>query len=577
MQRRYLLLFVATLTCTATVAEEPIVDTWRYTVSRPADAWHKVGYNDRAWTESHGGFGTPDTPAARVGTNWQTDDIWLRKRFTLQAIPAEPALLVHHDEDAEVYLNGRQVAKLAGYTTKYDVVPLGEKQAARLKVGENVLGVHCHQTTGGQFIDVHVIDADSVPSLPAPQRNTQPFKSELITEWGAEVTPDNAWTEYPRPQMARDEWTCLNGLWDYSIAPVEAKEEPGEWAGKILVPFALESRLSGVQRLLDGSEALWYRRPFQAMPNEGRRALLNFEAVDYRCDVYVNGQLVGSHQGGNTPFAFDVTDALRRGDNNLVVRVEDETEGWQLRGKQVLNPRGIWYTQMSGIWQTVWLEEVAATHISDLTIATDAATGTITVRPEVSGDATGNKLRVVVKDNDRKMKESTGEVAETSISIDNARLWSPQSPHLYDLEITLLDADGRVVDAVRSYAGIRSLGTMRDAEGNPRFTLNGKPIFHLGTLDQGWWPDGLLTPPSDEAMLFDIEFLKSAGFNMIRKHIKVEPRRYYCHCDRLGMMVWQDQVSGGQNPAWTWFKPDPTDADWPSAQAPRSTCSSWSG
>jgi beta-galactosidase len=566
MHPRYLLLAVTSLVCTAAPADEPIVDTWRYTLSRPAAAWHEVGHNDQAWMEAPGGFGTPDTPAARVGTNWQTDDIWLRKRFTLKAIPAKPALLIHHDEDAEVYLNGRQVAKLEGYATKYDVVRLGEKQAAALKVGQNVLGVHCHQTTGGQFIDAHVVDADNVPKLPPPLRRTEPFRSELITEWGAEVTPENAWTEYPRPQMARDEWTCLNGLWDYAITSVETKQKPSEWNGRILVPFALESRLSGVHRLLDATEALWYHRTFQAAPEDGRRALLNFEAVDYRCDVYVNDHLVGSHQGGNTPFWFDVTDALRRGDNELVVRVEDETEGWQLRGKQVLNPRGIWYTQMSGIWQTVWLEEVAAAHIVDLVIRTNANEGAIEVEPKIVGDTKGYSLQVVLKDGDEVVVKTKGDLDGPTINLEDAKLWSPKSPHLYDLEIALLDGDGKAVDEVHSYAGIRTLGKTRDADGHLRFTLNGQPIFHWGTLDQGWWPDGLLTPPADEAMLSDIEFLKAAGFNMIRKHIKVEPRRYYYHCDRLGMMVWQDQVSGGKNPPWGRFKSNPIDAEWPSEQ-----------
>ncbi len=562
--RRSLFTLLGVLVLSAGVqADEPVVDVWRYTISKPLDGWQQPDYNDKSWQDAPGGFGTADTPGARLGTNWDSDRIWLRKQFTLDTIPAKPALLIHHDEDAEVFINGQSVANFSGYTTKYEVVPLAAEAAKALRPGENLLAVQCTQTGGGQFIDVHVVDADNVPKLPDPKRNTTPFKSELITQWGAEVTPENAWTEYPRPQFVRPDWTCLNGEWDYAITPIESKQKPAEWKGKILVPFALESRLGGVQRLLDKSETLWYRRKFTVKPTPGRRTLLNFEAVDYRCDVFVNDKRVGGHQGGHTPFAIDVTDALGDGDNELVVRVEDATEGWQLRGKQVLNPRGIWYTQMSGIWQTVWLEEVPERRLEDLTITTDAAGGDITVRARVAGDVPGARIRLVVKEGETQVGEATAGLAGATVAVKDAKLWSPKSPHLYDLELALLDAQGNVVDQVASYAGIRTLGKTRDADGHLRFTLNGRPIFHWGTLDQGWWPDGLLTPPSDEAMFFDVEFLKAAGFNMIRKHIKVEPRRYYYHCDRLGMMVWQDQVSGGENPRWTFLKPSPQDADWP--------------
>jgi hypothetical protein len=308
---------------------------------------------------------------------------------------------------------------------------------------------------------------------------------------------------------------------------------------------------------------LWYRRSFDAEPVDNQRTLLNFEAVDYRCEVLINGVSVGKHQGGNTPFAFDISGALRPGTNELVVRVEDATEAWQLRGKQVLNARGIWYTQVSGIWQTVWLEHVPSSYLHAVKLDTSAETGTITIRPEIEGNASGTAVRVTVSEGGRQLAQATGSDDSLAIVLDNPKLWSPTSPHLYDLQIALLNAKGEVVDQVASYTGIRSVGKTRDADGHWRFTLNGKTIFHWGPLDQGWWPDGLLTPPSDEAMRFDIEFLKSAGFNMIRKHIKVEPRRYYYHCDRLGMMVWQDHVSGGEQPPWTRLKPNPVDAEWP--------------
>ncbi|MEZ6105854.1 MAG: glycoside hydrolase family 2 TIM barrel-domain containing protein [Pirellulaceae bacterium] len=293
------------------------------------------------------------------------------------------------------------------------------------------------------------------------------------------------------------------------------------------------------------------------------RWLLNFEAVDYRCEVWVNGSRVGSHQGGNTPFSFDVSEVVEPGLNELVVRVEDDTEGWQLRGKQTLDPNGIWYTQVSGIWQTVWLEPVASTYLENLKIGTDAATGTITLRPTIGGTERPVRVRVTVHDGADAVLIEEGSTEGLVLSVPKPKLWSPSSPFLYGLTVELLDESGAVLDEVRSYAGIRTVGKERDADGHWRFTLNGEPIFHWGPLDQGWWPDGLLTPPSDEAMRFDIEWLKAAGFNMIRKHIKVEPRRYYYHCDRLGMLMWQDQVSGGQGPRWTHLEPGPVDAQWP--------------
>ncbi|QDV23646.1 glycoside hydrolase family 2 protein [Aureliella helgolandensis] len=547
---------------------QEIVDSWRYTLRQPSEGWQNVTFDATDWTEGQGGFGTSDTPGSRVGTTWSTNNIWLRKSFDLEAIPENPALWMHHDEDAEVFINGQPVAKVKGFTSKYEMLPLPLEKRSTLKLGRNVLSVHCRQTTGGQFIDVHLVNGGSEPTLPIPARSTRPFQSELVTEWGAGVTAENAWTEYPRPQLVRENWTNLNGLWDYAITPVAEKEAPTEWTGQILVPFCLESKIGGVQRLLDGAEALWYRRSFDWTAKASKRQLLNFEAVDYRCEVFVNGKLVGGHTGGNTPFSLDVTNAVQDGANELVVRVEDETEKFQLRGKQTLNARGIWYTQVSGIWQTVWMEEVPTRSIEQLKIGSDANTGTITVRPIFTGSG---KVRIVVRDGDVVVAEATGGKQTYRLEIVDAKLWSPASPHLYNIEVALLDSEGQTLDRVESYTGIRTVGKVKDADGQWRFTLNGDVLFHWGPLDQGWWPDGLLTPPSDEAMLFDIEWLKSAGFNMIRKHIKVEPRRYYYHCDRLGMLVWQDQVSGGTGrnngwPEWTRLKPDPVDAEWPATQ-----------
>ncbi|QDT43858.1 Beta-galactosidase [Gimesia alba] len=556
-------LAMALMICSPTLAlAQEINDQWRYTLQKPAEGWQATEFDDRAWNEGFGGFGTRSTPGSRIGTIWKTKNIWLRKSFQLKEIPQRPALMVHHDDETEIFINGKPVTELKGWTSSYSVIPLDEKGRQTLQKGKNLLAVHCFQDGGGQFIDVHVVDIKHVPQLPPPQRSTVPFKSKLITKWGEQVTPEDAWTEYPRPQLERDNWKNLNGHWDYAITALDQKKIPRDWTGNILVPFCLESKLGGVQRLLNPTEALWYRRTFEAPQSVDRRTLLNFEAVDYFCDVFVNRKFVGSHRGGHTPFSFDVTEQIRPGKNSVIVRVKDATESWQLRGKQTLDPRGIWYTQVSGIWQTVWLEQVGASYIEDLKIQTDTKMGTITVRPQINNGQPNQTVQIIVKDGDQQVAEAKGTDGELSITVPDAKLWSPDSPHLYHLEITLIE-NGNVTDQVKSYAGIRSVSKIRDKDGQLRFTLNGKTIFHWGPLDQGWWPDGLLTPPSDEALLFDIEYLKSAGFNMIRKHIKVEPRRFYYHCDRLGMMVWQDQVSAGHKPPWTRLKPNPKDAKWP--------------
>ncbi|MEM6504117.1 MAG: sulfatase-like hydrolase/transferase [Planctomycetota bacterium] len=541
-----------------------VVDDWRYTLEQPEPGWEKPDFNDTDWKAGKGGFGSEGTPKARLGTAWYTNNIWLRKQIKLTKVPDSPALLIYHDEDVEVFLNGQSVFVREGFITDYAVVALDTEQVKLLREGMNVLAVSCKQTGGGQFIDVHLIDANRVPELPQREM-TVPFEpNTLMTVWGRDVTPDNAWTEYPRPQMRRDQWVNLNGRWDYAITGDNQKAAPKAWAGEILVPFPIESSLSGVERLLKPTEALWYRRSFEAPKYDGGRLLLHFEAVDYRCEVFVNGKPVGGHVGGSSPFSLDITDAVKETDNELLVRVEDETGNYQLVGKQALIPKGVWYTRVSGIWQTVWLEPVPESSITNVKITTQINPATIVVAPETTD---GNSFRVVVKDKDKVIVKATGE-GPVTIKVPGAKLWTPVTPHLYDVIVQLLDDDGNVIDTVESYAGIRTVGKKRDADGHLRFTLNGEFVFHFGTLDQGWWPDGLLTPPSDEAMKFDIEWLKLAGFNMIRKHIKVEPRRYYYHCDKIGMLVWQDQPCTNAEsrktwPKWTRLKPNPSDADWP--------------
>ncbi|NNJ27385.1 sulfatase-like hydrolase/transferase [Alienimonas chondri] len=437
------------------------------------------------------------------------------------------------------------------------------------------------------------------PAPGAAPAEWAPVQDSMLTEWGEQVEPDSAWAEYPRPTMVRPQWQNLNGLWQYAVTPGDA-DPPTEWEGEILVPFALEAPLSGVGRRLNADQALWYRTtiptPTDATP--GERTLLHFEAVDYACEVWVNGVSVGTHVGGNLPFSFDVSKALAAssgsnadGPASLVVKVRDATDAagaYQLRGKQMMEPRGIWYTPVSGIWQTVWTERVPAAAISAVDFKT-TIDGTVAASIVFDGKTSAEaSTRITVLDDGNEvataMSSPSAPASEVTFTIPDVKLWSPASPHLYDLKIELLNGR-RVVDTVQSYVGVREVGTEKDENGDLRLTLNGEPLFHWGPLDQGWWPDGLLTPPSDEAMQSDVDWLKRAGFNMIRKHIKVEPRRYYAHCDRVGMLVWQDQPSGGRDegagewPRWHRLadnypgQPERTedlselriDADWPDA------------
>ncbi len=399
----------------------------------------------------------------------------------------------------------------------------------------------------------------------------QPVAGGMMTPWGKDVTVDSAWKEYPRPQMERADWANLNGLWSYAVTPKQ-EAPPVKWDGQILVPFCPESQLSGVGRLIEPSEVLWYKRPLPGL-RVGKRTLLNFEAVDYTTTVWVNGQRIGSHTGGYTPFSFDITPALKASGNELLVRVDDATEGYQLHGKQRLNPGSIWYTRVTGIWQTVWLENVRDRYIIDLDYTCDIKAGRLQVEAKQPGTTRkGEIVRVTASFAGERVARGAG-AGVISLEIPAAKLWSPAEPNLYNLQIELVDANGKVLDAVKSYVAMREFGKAKDAKGHWRFTLNGKPIFHWGPLDQGWWPDGLLTPPSDAAMISDIDFLKAAGFNMIRKHIKIEPRRYYAHCDQIGMLMWQDQVSQGfgnpndepkgSSPKWALLSPNPKDGTWP--------------
>jgi hypothetical protein len=380
----------------------------------------------------------------------------------------------------------------------------------------------------------------------------------MMTPWGEMVTAENAWREYPRPQMVRSNWTCLNGEWDYQITSVtNTMGRPKEWAGKIRVPFALEAPLSGCGgRFLAPDEYLWYTREIELDPKPGERTLLHFGAVDFRAIVFLGHEEVAIHEGGQLPFTCDLTPFAKKGANPLTVLVWDPTEDFiQSRGKQVFKSSGGFYTRVSGIWQTVWIEAVPERHIADYDVTTDIDKGEVTLTFKVDGlrygDAEEGEICILNTETQRHgekdtlshcasvLKKSTfrpGEPCTIKMPAD-FRLWSPESPNLYDFTAKFGG------DEIKGYFAMRKFEKRKDAKGVLRFFLNNEPYYVMATLDQGWWPDGLLTPPSDEAMAFDIRTLKDCGFNAMRKHIKVEPLRYYALCDRMGILVLQDMPS----------------------------------
>ena len=359
----------------------------------------------------------------------------------------------------------------------------------------------------------------------------------MKTVWGEQLDPNAVLQEYPRPQMMRESYRNLNGLWDYAITDTDTC--PENWDGKILVPFSPEAELSGVGRTLLPGQYLWYRRELVEAPQAGMRLLLHFGAVDQECRVWLNGRLLGGHTGGYTAFTLDATDALAES-NVLLVAVRDGTDTNELsRGKQKTKRGGIWYTPQSGIWQTVWAELVPERYIGSLLFTPELPEGRI--RWQVfSAAPQGAKVSVTYQGEPvaEGGTDSDG-CGSAVIAPEQLHLWTPETPELYDVTVTLGD------DTVKSYFAMRTVGTGQDAAGHPCLLLNGEPYFHHGVLDQGYWPDGLYTAPSDEALIYDIQLMKRLGFNMLRKHIKIEPMRWYYHCDRLGMLVWQDMPSGG--------------------------------
>ena len=391
----------------------------------------------------------------------------------------------------------------------------------------------------------------------------------LLTPWAKEVSPTNALPEYPRPSLVRSQWQNLNGLWEYAVTDKNAAR-PTTFGGQILVPYPIESALSGVMKTFTPEQRLWYRRQFQ-FPTAwtGQRVLLHFGAVDWETQVYLNGQSLGSHRGGYDAFSFDITKYLKTdGPNELVVTVTDPTDAsWEMRGKQTLYPGAAAYTATSGIWQTVWLEPVPQSSIESLKMVPDLKAGVLhltvngrtppgTTNIEVkvlNGTAPittakgilGGELNADILENLAWYKAtSIGTITTIDVPIPNAHLWRPSDPFLYDLTVELKDTGGATLDTVRSYFGMRDLSVGHDAQNNTRLMFNGQPMMLVGALDQGFWPDGIYTAPTDAALRFDVEAAKRLGFTAIRKHIKIEPERYYYWCDRLGLLVTQDMPSG---------------------------------
>ena len=394
-----------------------------------------------------------------------------------------------------------------------------------------------------------------VVAVSASAQQWAPAGNRIMTPWAEEVSPTNSHPEYPRPQMVRGEWKSLNGLWDYAITS-KSEALPGKFDGKILVPFAVESALSGVGRTFTDGDALWYRTSFTVPSSwKGKRLMLNFDAVDWKTVVYVNDVQIGTHTGGYTHFSFDVTPYLKSGANSLVLKVTDGTDnGLQPRGKQVSNPRGIWYTPVSGIWQSVWMEPVAPAHVTDYNVVSNIKEKSVNVTVDAAGVQEGDVVKVTLREGGVGYSTETGRAGsvlasgmgvpggEVTLNVASPKLWSPDSPYLYGMDIEILRG-GKTIDKVAAYTAIREIAVYQKNSNTKLMGLNGEALFQFGPLDQGWWPDGLYTAPTDEALKYDIQKTKDFGYNMIRKHIKVEPDRWFYYCDQLGMLVWQDMPS----------------------------------
>lgn len=405
------------------------------------------------------------------------------------------------------------------------------------------------------FASLVVSAAMSFQVATAQQSGTwKMVEGKISTPWAQNVNAANPHPEYPRPQLVREKWVNLNGLWNYSILPKVASDaKPTTFQGNILVPFAVESALSGVGKTVGKDSILWYNRKVNfGLKSKSENVLLHFGAVDWECDVYVNGQKAGSHKGGYDPFSIDITSFLVKGNSqDISVRVWDpSSDGPQPRGKQIKNPNSIWYTPVTGIWQTVWLETVPSTYIASTRNTPDIDKENVIIKSVIKNSQPGDIVKIIAFDGANAVAEKEFSPEEDGVlTIKSPKLWSPESPFLYDLKVSLV-RKGKVVDEVKSYFAMRKISMKPDQNGIQRMLLNNKFVFQYGPLDQGWWPDGLYTAPTDEALKFDVVKTKEMGFNMIRKHVKVEPATWYTYCDKLGMLVWQDMPSGDLGNHW---------------------------
>ena len=379
--------------------------------------------------------------------------------------------------------------------------------------------------------------------------NWAPKGNKIKTKWGINLDINNIWNEYPRPQLERKDWINLNGPWLYSITE-EWSNKPSKADGIILIPFPIESSLSGVMKNITKEDIIWYEKDIEIPLNwSDKNILLNFGAVDWKCIIYINDIKVGEHTGGFSAFNFDITNYLRKGINKLIVKVIDPTnQGYQPRGKQVLNPKKIYYTAISGIWQTVWLEPVNKDYIKNLEINNDFDNKEIKINFKLNSQ---KRLPISLSleykgQNIKKVKGISNDNITIDLENNDFHPWSTYEPNIYTIKAELFNEKNQLIDSIESYTTIRKIEQRKDENGYYRIYLNNKKIFNMGVLDQGYWPDGLYTPPSEEAMIYDINKLKELGFNTIRKHVKIEPYRYYYYCDKIGMLIWQDMPSGDQ-------------------------------
>ena len=517
---------------------------WKYVTEDPAsDAWMTPAFNDSTWSVGKAGFGYKRTTKV-INTQWNTNDLWLRKNVSFNGLSKSDLknmkFQVVRDGTCEIYFNGVLAASLLKTGIKTDDVTISEEALNAISLdGETTIAVHINRSNSQRYFDASLsCKKEDSNAIVKWEMKTAP----LMSIFAKDVDANNVWSEYPRPQMERKEWQCLNGIWNFQPLFAEKNGLPEDvYNFEILVPYPVESALSGIMK---DYRRFAYKRTF-TVPEawKNRRLLIHFEAVDCECEVFVNGQSVGTHAGGYEPFEFDVTNYLtEEADQELVVKVYDATDyGNYARGKQTLFPGGIMYTSTSGIWQSVWMEPVDETFIERYTVVPDIDNSSVAVNVTTKGNKT-NKAIITIKDGDKVVATKEATVGtKTNISVPDAKLWSPDSPFLYDLYISLVE-NGDTLDEVKGYFGMRKISLGKVGEYTKMF-LNNEPLFHIGPLDQGFWPDGLYTAPTDAAMLYDIQKTKEMGFNMIRKHIKIEPRRWYYHCDRLGLLVWQDMPS----------------------------------